>query len=100
MGQFLLCEEEWEASLKAHHEQESSGGGGSSSSREKGQARGRGRGGAGSSSRDDQDGQNAGASNTGGGKPPPGTICHNCEKKGHWTRDCQGKKKKVASHVA
>jgi hypothetical protein len=32
-------------------------------------------------------------------KPPPGTLCHNCGKGGHWAKDCRGKKKN-ATHVA
>jgi hypothetical protein len=100
MGLLLLCEEDWEARRQARHEQESSGGGGSLSSRGKDRGRGRGRGGAGSSSRDGQFGKNAGAGNAGGGRPPPGTLCNSCGKKGHWARDCKGKRKKAAAHVA
>ena len=94
MGRLLLCEEDWEARRQARREQESSGGGGSLSSRGKDRGRGRGRGGAGSSSRDGQFGKNAGAGNAGGSKPPRGTLCNSCGKKGHWARDCKGKRKK------
>ena len=100
MGRLLLCEEDWEARRQARREQESSGGCSSLSSRGKDRGRGRGRGGAGSSSRDGQFGKNAGAGNAGGGRPPPGTLCNSCGKKGHWARDCKGKRKKAAAHVA
>ena len=99
MGRLMLCEEDWEARRKARREQESSGGSSGPSNRGKCRGRGRGRGGgAGSSSRDGRDGQNVGAGNTGGGKPPPGTLCHNCGKGGHWAKDCRGKMKGTA-HV-
>jgi hypothetical protein len=70
MGRLMLCEEDWEARRKSRREQESSGSG--SNSRGKRRGRGRGHGGEGSSSRDGRDGQNAGAGNAGGGRPPRG----------------------------
>jgi hypothetical protein len=100
MGRFLLCEEEWEAHRQIRREQEISGGGGSSSSRGKDRGRRRGRGGSGPSSHDGQSSRNAGGAYAGTGRPPPGTLCNSCGKKGHWARDCKGKKKKVATHVA
>jgi hypothetical protein len=96
MGRLMLCEEDWEARRKARREQESSGGSGGSNNRSKRGGRGRGRGGSGSSSRD---GQTAETGNAGGGRPPPGDRCKSCDKKGHWTKDCRGKKKATA-HVA
>jgi hypothetical protein len=101
MGRLLLCEEEWEARRQIRREQEISGGGGSSSSRGKdqGRGRGRGRGGAGPSSRDGQSSRSVGGAYAGAGRPPPGTLCNSCGKKGHWARDCKGKKKKATAHV-
>jgi hypothetical protein len=96
MGRLMLCEEDWEARRKEHREQENSGGGSSSSNRDKRQDRGRGRG---STARNARDGRYMAAGNGGGGKPPPGTLCHNCGKGGHWARDCHGKRKHAA-HVA
>jgi transposase InsO family protein len=96
MGRLMLCEEDWEARHKARHEQEGSGSGGSSSNRAKRGGRRRGRGGSSSSSRDSQGDE---SSNSGGGRPPLGDRCKNCGKKGHWAKDCRGKKK-GAAHVA
>jgi len=83
MGRLMLCEEDWEARRKAHHDEENSGGSTGSSSRGKRRGHGLDRGGSGSSSRDGRDGQNASAGNTGGGRPPPGDRCKNCGKAGH-----------------
>jgi hypothetical protein len=99
MGRLMLCEEDWEAHRKARREQDSSGGSTGSGSRGKRRGRGRGRGGEESSSRDGRNGQNAGAGNAGGGRPPRGNHCDNCGKIGHWAKDCRGKKK-GAAHVA
>ena len=83
MGRLMLCEEDWEARRKARREQENSSGSGGPSRRGKCRGHGRGRGGAGSSTRDGRDGQNAGAGNAGGGRPPPGTLCNNYGKSSH-----------------
>jgi hypothetical protein len=99
MGRLMLCEEDWEARRESRREQVSSGGSGGSNGRGKNHGRGRGRAGRGAT-RDDHDGHGVGAGNAGGGKPPPGTACKKCGNKGHWARDCRGKKKKAAAHVA
>jgi hypothetical protein len=96
MGRLMLCEEDWEARLKERREQENSGGGTSSCNRGKRPDRGRGRG---STPRNGRDGKNTATGSATGWKPPPGTLCHNCGKGGHWAKDCRGKKKVVA-HVA
>jgi hypothetical protein len=96
MGRLMLCEEDWEARRKERREQENSGGGTSSGNRGKRPDRGRGRG---STPRNGRDVRNTAAGSATGWKPPPGTLCHNCGKGGHWAKDCRGKKKVVA-HVA
>jgi hypothetical protein len=95
MGCLMLCEEDWEACRKEHREQENSGGDSSSSNRGKRQDCGRERGSTAWNSREQR---YTTAGNGGDGKPPPGTLCHNCGMGGHWARDCHGKKKHAA-HV-
>jgi hypothetical protein len=99
MGHLMLCEGDWESHRKARGEQEGSGGSTGSSSRGKHRGRGRGCGGDGSSSWDGCDGQSVATGNASGGRPPRGTRYNNCGKKGHWAKDCRGKKK-GAAHVA
>ncbi|XP_066378831.1 uncharacterized protein [Miscanthus floridulus] len=88
-GKLLLTEEQWVERYKQRG-QESSYGGSGSGGRGKRRGRGRGRGAGGNSDS---------RANSSSGRPSLDDPCKHCGKKGHWARDCRGKKEEQA-HVA
>jgi hypothetical protein len=88
-GKLLLTKEQWVERYKKKFAECGRGSSGSDR-RGKGCTCGRGRG----------SGDSRGGSNL--SRPPPDDPCPRCGKKGHWARDCRGKKKELTqeAHVA
>ncbi|XP_062182044.1 uncharacterized protein LOC133886315 [Phragmites australis] len=89
-GKLLLTEEQW---IERYKKRKQESGWGSSTSGGHGKHRGKGRGRGAGGNTESRTGSSSGRAN-------PDDICKNYGKKGHWAKDCRGKKREEQAHVA